>query len=72
MSTIQLQIFNPSTGCWEADSTEAVATEEIPYLLSEEGAREAAIETGALPGVTVRYCQVDPHGALGEAWTVAG
>jgi hypothetical protein len=62
MILIETQILNTSTWCWEMTDREALAPEDLlrlPHLLSEEGAREAAIEAGALPGVTVRHCLLD-------------
>jgi hypothetical protein len=64
MTIVQSQILNPSTLCWEANGNEIFAHDDIVYLLSEEGALEAAIESGALPGVSVRYCLVDPEGRI--------
>jgi hypothetical protein len=73
MTIVQSQILNPSTECWEVDSTEAISSAEAAYFLSSAGSEELALDSNALPGVSVRYCLVGPSGVLeGEAWTVAG
>jgi hypothetical protein len=77
MILIETQILNPSTWCWETTDREALAPQDLlrlPHLLSKEGAREAAIEAGALPGVVMRCCLLDKDGDLayeGDRSTVA-
>jgi hypothetical protein len=58
MTAIATQILNTGTSCWETVDVTDVDVTDVAYLLSEAGALEVAIESGALPGSSMRCCEI--------------